>query len=760
MNLRRIIILSLLFFPAAKIFAYSPDTTHKGLAEQSVIFYNRNFSRQVSDPEKELMITGAASEDSPVARVLNHFYDPIRNIGINNYTNAKDWATKDGTGNVYTWSAAINEYAKGNKENAFIYLGHILHLLEDMSVPDHTRNDPHMGVLNTGESSYENWAKLSKDRATLKGVVDNYSNEKPLYFNNILEYFDFVANYSNKNFFGDDSIKNDVYQYQYPKIYKIDGFYGYGRDEIGGDSFRLVKLINNPKNLGEKMVILSDKNDTSVLSGYFDRLGKQAILAGAGVIDLFLREAETARAEYLKRQVEIAKIETQKAIDLNAKLQNSNFAELVVYGASSFIGDKIVSPISSTIVSATDNFSSGSRVVSTTVRSAASFASFTTTSLAKQAAASVGSVFASPAKTLETVTAIPAKNNIPDISLAISNTADISTEVSPINSQVANEPAESVQPPLPEDYFSKLSEAYSALSLLNDLTPKQAPVTVSLPAPYSPGFGAGGDAQPPVDNVIEPEKEPISGTPTESAPSPEPASMPEEEAEASSTESTLIEEIIEAVLPILDITAPDVSLTVLSCDDSLADDGCLLATTTVSVSWSSGAEDLDYFRVTRDGETSTTTDTSLIFITENKTSHKISVEAVDKTGNFSDSVSKTFKIFKNPIIINEVAWGGTRGHSEDEWIELRNLSDETISIDGWKLLSKTDNSPNITLSGKISPNGYYLIERKNDEETDEAAESPVRNVPADLWVSFGTGLNNGGENLVLSRASTTLDEVP
>lgn len=781
--MKRIILFTLLFFPAIKIFAYSPETTHAGLAEQSVIFYDQNFSRQITDAEGELIVMGSREEDRPVARSLNHFYDPTRNIGINGFRTAKDWATEDFNGNDFTWRIAIDYYAKGDEETAFIALGHILHLIEDMTVPDHTRNDPHMGDgplgLGTGESSYEKWAKVAKNKDTLSTLALSYRGLKPVFFTDIRQFFDFLANYSNHNFFGDDSINNNVYQYSEPKITKYDNGYAYGVDQINGASFKLLIAKENKDGTTNKTLIRD--NDFSVLSGYFDRLGKQAILAGAGVIDLFLREAEAARSEYLEKQKEALEAETLKAAVLNKSLQNANITELAWYGLTSSVKDEVVLPFKTIFANSKNNFSSGAKVAVSGLKNVSSFTTFTTTAFAKQAANKVADIFASPKETQNTASQI-AVNNLPSISVAMDNAIEPSishdqnvveqptSEVDNITSEGNIEPVEIITPAT--DYSLELLSAYFLLSELKDLLPIPAPRRVSVAATYSPGFGGGASpavVDNPVDKLVENQKESINTTQEEIA-SPKEDPSEKEEITVESTPE-LEPEIIpkpepepaleeEVILPILDITSPDVSLNIDSCSDSISEDGCLLATTTIKASWSSGVPDLDYFEINNDDGISTTTDISIYFNVTDKTSHIFSVAAIDKTGNISDSVSKSFQIFKAPVVINEVAWGGTSGHSEDEWIELYNLSDKSIDLDGWRLYSKTDNSPNINLSGKISPYGYYLIERKNDGEEDEVEESPVKNVTADLWTSFGVGLSNAGENLVLSRASTTMDEVP
>lgn len=96
------------------------------------------------------------------------------------------------------------------------------------------------------------------------------------------------------------------------------------------------------------------------------------------------------------------------------------------------------------------------------------------------------------------------------------------------------------------------------------------------------------------------------------------------------------------------------------------------------------------------------------------------------------------------VVINEIAWMGTAVSSADEWIELRNLTSEPVDLSGWTLASD-DGSPSIALSGTLVPNGYFLIERTDDES--------VPGIAADLVAPFGNGLSNTGEILRLRDAS-------
>ena len=66
------------------------------------------------------------------------------------------------------------------------------------------------------------------------------------------------------------------------------------------------------------------------------------------------------------------------------------------------------------------------------------------------------------------------------------------------------------------------------------------------------------------------------------------------------------------------------------------------------------------------------------------------------------------------VIINEIAWSGTAASAEDEWIELYNLSGAEITITGWKIRKNScgiAGTDYINLSGKITKDGYFLLER-------------------------------------------------
>jgi len=99
------------------------------------------------------------------------------------------------------------------------------------------------------------------------------------------------------------------------------------------------------------------------------------------------------------------------------------------------------------------------------------------------------------------------------------------------------------------------------------------------------------------------------------------------------------------------------------------------------------------------------------------------------------------------ILINEIAWAGTLANSSDEWIELYNPGQYAIDLSGWRLVS-SDGSPDIDLEGSISPGGFYLLERSDD--------NTISDIPADN--TYTGVLGNSGETLhLLGPAGETVD---
>ncbi|MFW6071057.1 MAG: lamin tail domain-containing protein [Candidatus Bipolaricaulota bacterium] len=106
------------------------------------------------------------------------------------------------------------------------------------------------------------------------------------------------------------------------------------------------------------------------------------------------------------------------------------------------------------------------------------------------------------------------------------------------------------------------------------------------------------------------------------------------------------------------------------------------------------------------------------------------------------------------VEISEVAWAGTEASWADEWIELRNLTDEKIDLSGWKLTWEETEIPlgeesEDTLSLRetvLGPEEVFLLERSDDET--------ISTREADLI--FKGSLANSGEKLVLKDEKDTV----
>jgi len=306
------------------VFAYDTET-HAYLTSEVVKFYNQNFpNNKISDDLTLYLLDGSRREDD-IPRWMNHFYDPVYNRGLTDSTlgtwqKSKDWAQDSSNQNSltykvpatiasiltaiqqvkisalttetdYTWQRAIRFYAQGEKEKSMFMLGHILHLIEDASVPDHTRNDPH-----PGDSPYESYTGQFNLTNQDKGLSAKLINKTPIILSNLNSYFDGLAIYSNNNFYSKDRIGIEsgykLPESDYFKREEDGKTYGIKIDKEFGD----YHLIISPP----KIVLISFKPEEQFASDYlkkdyWSRLSTKSVQYGAGVINLFFQEVEKAK---------------------------------------------------------------------------------------------------------------------------------------------------------------------------------------------------------------------------------------------------------------------------------------------------------------------------------------------------------------------------------------------------------------------------------------------------------------------------------
>jgi hypothetical protein len=349
--LARIILISALLLLAGTsclpAFAYDQNETHPALTKAMAEFFNIQRGNALSQSDIEALVQGSIDEDKPF-RFINHFYDPTTGKGISKaweiyvptQMSAKEWAQNpfaqagilhytaqvmDVSANQ-TWQRALYEYAKGNRPAAMYALGHILHLIADMTVPEHVRNDSHLGGPDT-KSPLEDWAKGEILQEAIRSVLSKPA-EIPR-FNSLNEAFDQTAGYTNKNFFSVGTVGKD---YDLPKPIRYgregDWIIAYGIDETSQTVYRLAaaKLIENEDYRLNKEIsaaifpvgFLIDHN--AVKSDYWSFLSKKSILNGAGVIDLFFREAEELK--------QLSDIDPRMLAEMNSSAADYNIKKL------------------------------------------------------------------------------------------------------------------------------------------------------------------------------------------------------------------------------------------------------------------------------------------------------------------------------------------------------------------------------------------------------------------------------------------------
>jgi len=792
-------------------FAYDPDTTHSGLTEQVVEFYNLNNHSKLSDSEKESIIRGAIDEDYPVIRVLNHFYDPVRDIGINNYQTAIDWVTGPNTTNDFNWPKSIAKYAEGDRTGALIGLGHILHLAEDMTVPDHTRNDAHIGDGSsgafTGESLYENWAEEHKDRDALAGVAQTYFKQglKVKDIGSITDYFSSLAFYSNNNYVSPDTLEDSVYLY--PKVIKKMNGYAYSEDSYFYDEHKIFvsKKIENNKEINA-LIYIDAYNNLSVLEEYFDRLSKQAILSGAGIIELFFTEAENARTVYLekerKKQEEITKYETEK----NKKITEGNFLSNAWYKVS-YAVTGTVSAIGNSISGAASHLSSvvygGTSLVINSTKNISGLVGFTSSELAtigsqkveqgiqtvKKVAVSTGQkviLYVKENKTnisslMSPVIAynIPIENDTtPIVNLDSENMPIVTTEEPGDSNEVIKKirhhsggSDDDIIDDSEEDSDDPIAtttntyEKVSSPTILSavDITNTTPTTTILFSGTSTTNFiitndlastSTSTDAEGNWSIAIEDFSQ---GTTTLSF-----YAEPDSEHLSTSTfvSSTNITSVInytkseptEAMVfvenieeDVLDISVPEP----LQCESSLVEDICLITSTELEMSWSTNSNNLAYFTVIINDVVSTTTATSSVLTLEDYGENIIEVFAVNNLSEESEHISQTVEVYIHAVVINEVAWMGTNASANDEWIELYNSTPYDINLENWTLKTE-DEDLNITLENQIEAEGFYLLERTSSTTISDVNENQI----------YTGALSNEGEKLTLYFGSTTIDQTP
>jgi len=663
--------------------AYEPTTAHKALTHEIIKFYDNYNHGVFSEEDKQSLEKGSVEEDN-TTRPLMHFYDPIHNKGIFDNETSKDWAqdTKAqaligntglpllsvltqsyfGASTDYSWQRAIFEYLYGDRQRAMESLGHVLHLIEDASVPDHTRGDAHPPYLNTvfhQSSPYEKWTnQFNVSNIDIASSLIK-ENAKPYSFESLNRYFDNLAGYSNWNFFSKDTILDPIFESpvvdgkmieeQDNEMFVVD-------NDNKNNQYLLVAFDQyRDLNSGElvRSYYINDDHDY-IISDYWDILSKQAILHGVGVVELFFNEVEK---------------EKQAKVLYNL---NQNSIQRAITKTKSFFSSLTAS------VSSLFGFNTNSTTTQQNV--------IQTTSNTTQEIATNTPIILNNPQTSSTTQDILIVTIHPDttINVPVQATSEISTQ---------NEP-----PVLPDNNIS------TSTPPVIEVVQQQATSTDQIINPTPPVFSGGGYASVFISN--DPEINQNTNNIVTASTS------------ATTTSETITATTTEPIIITLD--DPDFSVGNYKADDRSVDLTWTIPNTNVATS-TSVVFDLFYKDSQNDWasleEGASATSTQFI-LGEQDSLYEFKLKAKDTLNSIeSNWVFASFNTYKTPVIINEIAWMGTDAQSNDEWIELYNKADYPINLSGLKLESST--SLSIELDGTVGANGYYLLERTASTTIDQ-----------------------------------------
>ncbi len=701
--------------------SYATNTTHPALTDQIVDFYNTSFPDQkITSKDKEQIIKGSIDEDTP-PRWLNHFYDPTTNDGwlaqnlgiipqgvlqvftkvfLNANTeilSSKKWAHAELLQTKYsdfggnnTWENGVRAYAEGDTDKAYYILGHILHLLEDATVPDHTRNDTHVhdasAITQDGGSPYEDFADQFS-RGNLKLSPHLLKNkEQPVIFGSLDAYFDDLASYSNNYFFSEHTINS--YKYSKPQILIEENGYGYANDKEG-KKFPLVSVRSifdkNTFTFAKKYSLIDNADNPLVLSAYFTRLSTAAVLDGAGVIKLFKQEGENAK----KNPALLPPIPTTVK---GNKMYSLGFGYILP--AVTFLQNSFNSLFDTPApLVQTENIS----LLSPQPVAADPYGPELPT-IPKPAAP-----VQAPKKVIQT----PAQAVLG---------LKIEAPIDPVIKVITPKPTLVPKSSTPDTNGGSATSAMQAENVADSVVTTTLFTTTTIDVIASSTLPASTSS--------------VAAVPTTLT--------------ATSTSST------EPVLPIVDTSAPSIpEINVVFLKESVSptlqvtlsstDTGSPVILYDLSLSTTTSTE-----KIWQDVATSTTSTVFKLPVIRG-TKYFLRARASDASGNVSEwsTVTSILIPHTQEVVINEVDWAGTNSeYSSNQWIELYNTTDNPIDLTGWKIFV-SGQPMDIALKNKfIAAHDYFLLERSNDEV--------VRNIPADALYSLASGFNPAGNiiNLV------------
>jgi len=92
------------------------------------------------------------------------------------------------------------------------------------------------------------------------------------------------------------------------------------------------------------------------------------------------------------------------------------------------------------------------------------------------------------------------------------------------------------------------------------------------------------------------------------------------------------------------------------------------------------------------------------------------------------------------VVLNEIAWMGTSLSSNNEWLELKNISSQSANLNGWQLFNQNQHLIiRFNENDILSPNQFFLLERSDDQslpyqKADKIYQGGIKNTEETLYL--------------------------
>ena len=745
--------------------AYDNKITHPQLAGLAVKLYNQKHpDKEITDQELKWIKQGAKEEDEPAIRCLNHFYNPITKKPISLGSNtAIEWShnsTRQSIptmGGDFSWEHAKYYYADNKQKMAFQSLGHILHLIEDMAVPAHTRSDSHL----KGDP-FEEWAAKNGKNITADSIVQCQTLDICMQE---------MAKFSNNNFLSKDSInENEIKKKNLKAVSKYyDGkFQDYLSGNIDNQNYLVVQA-------DDYLYAVKYSLNPLVHSDYWRILSPKAVSYSARIIELFFKEADE-QAVQRKPKTIINRIKypfvmmanlaiRAKTATENAAAASLNAVSNAVKNTASAVFRKLLSHNQKEVLNELLPKKAQAKENNKTITNGSSiFYNGAFTSQSKD-------ITLKPREETELWAKIKNtglsdwKTNQVFLNITTAKTDNIRKEspfyhqswitklrpagiaenisigdIGTIKFKIKSPDTEgiyqfSLKPVYQENTkFHWLGKDKAVWNIIvSDLKEAKRASFMDIPKKFLQSWTTKiKKAASIISPIIKEEEKAKENKKAEeeikepTIKKPKPASLPSPHYGFFAPPPITQEENKQE-----QISKLDEGKNTENEDGNQEQEPTLGCTDETAINYNQDA---------------TEDDGSCIY-PEPEPEPELEPEPPPE--------SEPTPYPQWSVVINEIAWAGTVSSSDDEWIELYNTTETPINLSGWKLADE-ESQLNISFENAnnriIESRSYYLIERSNDDT--------IKDIAADLTAPFNGGLKNEGENLILFDPSDfKVDEV-